>query len=187
MLVMEAGNVEMSDELFEHFINATTEITLKNKEVLIRAGKLETNIYIQKSGIMRACYFDGDNDKTYGFSTPGTVVISYHSYFMRLPAVFQVESCGETVVLKISKTKLDELVRSSNEFAQWLIGIHAAQLFSNEFKTTNIIGDARERYILLVKNRPEIVACVSSRLIASYLGISTVHLSRLKKSLKEYK
>lgn len=185
LLCNEAGGVNMSDELFAQLIDATTEIVLKNKEILIPAGKLDTNIYIQKSGIMRACYFDGTNEKTYGFSVPGTVAMSYHSHFMGLPSVFQIESCGETVVLKLSGSKLDELVKGSIEFDQWLLGIHAHQCFSNEFKITNITGSAKDRLRLLKKNRPEIVANVSSKLIASYLGISPIHLSRLKKSLKE--
>jgi CRP-like cAMP-binding protein len=183
LLQDEAGGVEMSDELFTRLIDATTEIKLKNKEVLIAIGQLDTNVYIQKSGIMRACYLDGGNEYTYGFSAPGTVVISYHSYFMHLPSVFQIESCGKSVVLKISKMKMNEIVKSSNEFAEWLLAIHSAQLFSNEFKIANITGNAKDRYRSYIKNRPEIVAGVPAKLIASYLGISTVHLSRLKKSI----
>jgi hypothetical protein len=41
----------------------------------------------------------------------------------------------------------------------------------------------QERYINLLKERPEIIKRVPQHYIASYLGISTVHLSRLKSVL----
>ncbi len=184
-LICTECRFEMSDELFERFIGCMEEVNLKNKEVLIPYGKLDTNVYIHKSGILRACYFDGENEKTYGFATPGTVTISWHSYFMRRPASFQIEACCETEVLKMPQRKLDELVKSSHEFAQWLLAIQQAQLYSNEFKHVAISGQAKERFLSLIKNRPEIMAKVPSQVIASYLGITPTYLCRLKKSFKE--
>ena len=181
----ESGGVEMSDELFERFMAQTTELTLKNKEPLIPAGKVDTNLYIQKTGILRACYWDGEYEKTYGFALPGTVVVSYHSYFMRRPAFFQIESCGETTVLKISKRQLTELIGSSNEFAKWFIAVQSGQLYLNEFKHAAITGTAKERYLQLIKKRPEIIRRVPSKIIASYLGVTPTYLSYVKKMLRE--
>ncbi len=41
----------------------------------------------------------------------------------------------------------------------------------------------QERYINLLKERPEIIKRVPQHYIASYLGISSVHLSRIKSVL----
>ncbi|WP_448138387.1 hypothetical protein [Sphingobacterium siyangense] len=41
----------------------------------------------------------------------------------------------------------------------------------------------QERYINLLKERPEIIKRVPQHYIASYLGISSVHLSRIKSIL----
>ena len=186
LLYKECG-YKMSDALLERFIGSMTEHHLQNKEVLIPYGKLDTNVYIQKSGILRACYFDGENERTYGFSNPGTVVMSYHGHFMRQPSSFQIESCGECVVLKMSKKELDELIDSSHEFAKWMLAIQAAQLYINEFRHTAISGTAKERYLSLVEKRPEIISFVPSKIIASYLGVTHNHLSYLKKNLREEK
>ncbi len=184
MLFDECG-CKMSDELFARFVDSMTEYRLQNKEVLIPYGKLDTNVYVQKSGILRACYFDGENERTYGFSNPGTVVMSYHGHFMRQPSSFQIESCGESVVLKMSKKELDELIDSSHEFAKWMLAIQSAQLYINEFKHTVVSGTASERYLSLLEKRPEIIANVPSKIVASYLGVTHNHLSYLKKALRE--
>lgn len=176
----------MSDELFERFIGGMTEIHLKNKEVLIPHGKIDTNLYIQKDGLLRAWYMDGESEKTFGFAGPGTVTISHFSHYVNKPAVFQIDSCGETTVLKMTKKQLDELVEGSHEFAKWLLTVRLGQLYTNEFKLTAIAGTAKERYISLLRNRPEILERVSSRIIASYLGVAPPYLSYLKKiSLQE--
>jgi CRP-like cAMP-binding protein len=187
LLQEEAGGMKMSDELFERFIGAMTEIHLKNKEVLVVYDKVDTNLYVLKSGVLRACYFDNGNEKTYGFADPGTMAVSYHSHFWHKPSVFQMESCGESTVLKMTKKQLDELLDSSPEFARWLLGIRAGQLCFNEYKLTAIVGEAKERYRWMLSHRPNVLAVVPSKTMASYLGVTQTHLSRLKKSIAQEK
>jgi CRP-like cAMP-binding protein len=184
LLENEAGGVKLSDELFERIVGTTTEIDLKDKEVLIPYGKVDPNLYVQKDGMLRAFYLDNGTEKTYGFSSPGTIVISYHSMFSREPSVFQIESCGETTLLKMTKKQVDELLDSSLEFAKWLLMTQLHQLYDNEWKTTAVIGSAKDRYLWIFKNRPEYIKRVSSRVMASYLGIAQEHLYRLKKTIK---
>lgn len=174
---------KMPDDLMDRFLATATEVRLKNREALIAYGKLDTNLYVQKSGAVRVCYFDGEKEKTFGFSAPGTVIISYHSHVMRQPSFFQFESCGESVVLKIAKEEVDRMVVDSHEFAQWMLAMSLTQLYTNEFHHSVINGLAKERYLALVKNRPELIAHVPLKIIASYLGVTPNYLSRLKKTL----
>lgn len=174
---------EISDELFDWFIGQMEEVHLKDKDILIPYGKIDTNLYIQKSGVMRNCYFDGEVEKIYGFSLIGGPLISYISHFMGLPSVFQAVSCGESVVLRMSKQRLEELKRSSHEFTLWLLELYAMQSCATELKLTTVTGEAIDRYRWMLENRPEIVARVSSKIMASYLGITHTYLSHLKRDL----
>jgi CRP-like cAMP-binding protein len=172
----------MSDELYDCFAGKMTEVRLKNKEALIRYGKLDTNLYIHKSGIIRVCWFDGETEKTYGFSSPGNVIISYHSHFMNKPSYFQFESCSDSVVMKVSKKDVDELVEESSEFAKWMMIAHLSQLYFNELRFSLVNGTAKDSYIELLNMRPHIVAGVPMKIIASYLGVTPNYLSHLKRN-----
>jgi CRP-like cAMP-binding protein len=176
---------KISDELLERFIGRMSEVRLRNREVLIPYGRLDTNLYVQKGGITRYVYFDGQVERTYGFATPGTVMISYHSFYDRQPSFFQLESCGESVVGRISKNDFEEIMSESHEFALWMWSLSLGQLHSNELKVSIINGQARERFMSLVKNRPEIIARVPMNTIASYLGVTPSYLCRLKRQLQE--
>lgn len=186
-LLEERTRRKMSDELFDCFVGAMDEIHLKNKEILIPYGKVDTNLYIQKSGVLRTCYFDGENERTYGFSDPGAPSLSYHSHFMSQPAVFQVVSCGKSVVLKITKKDLNNLIDSSHEFAKWMLALKDIQPYFNEFKFATIPGQVKERYRWMLENRPEVIARVPVKVMASYLGVTDTYLSHLKRDLRRAK
>jgi DNA-directed RNA polymerase specialized sigma subunit len=48
---------------------------------------------------------------------------------------------------------------------------------------SSIRDTPRQRYLNLVKEKPQIVKRVPQHYIASYLGITTVHLSRIKSKI----
>ncbi len=45
----------------------------------------------------------------------------------------------------------------------------------------------RQRYLNLIMDKPQVVQRVPQHYIASYLGVSTVHLSRIKSKLAKQK
>lgn len=179
----EVCDYRMSDEIMDRFLGLATTVCLKNKEPLIPYGKLDNNVYILKDGIIRFAYIDGDREKTFAFSTPGNLIISYHSFYRGVPSFFQFESCGESIVLKVSKAKFDELLAQSDDFKNWILRMSLDQLWSFEMKVSVINGSAKERFVALIENRLDILKIVSNKVIASYIGVNQPYLSRLKKEV----
>lgn len=184
-LLNEECNYRMNDRTMESFIGLMVEMNLKNNEPLIAYGRFDENIYILKEGIMRFAYFDGMKEMTFGFSIPGTVIIQYHSFYNRMPSFFQIESCGRSTVMKVSRSDFDRLANSSEDFLKWMFHLQAAQLWLHEKKLSVVNGTAKERFESLVKNRPEILEKVSSKVVASYIGVTPSSLCRLKRELKK--
>ncbi len=109
--------------------------------------------------------------------------MSYYSLFMHKPAIIQMESCGESVALKMSKKDLDELIDNSNGFARWFVAIQFAQLSIYEFRHAFMDERPEDRYLWTLQNRPEVFERVSSKVLASYVGVTPSHLSYLKRTL----
>lgn len=148
-----------SGKLLDELLAPAESIELKKNEVLIMSGRLDPNVYIVKSGVMRYSYMNGIREVTFAFALPGSVMIAMHSYYAHL-------------------------VSSSHEFAQWALRYAQGQLFYLEKKDSVINGNAKERFISLIHKRPEIIEKVALKHIASYLGITQPYLSLLKKQLK---
>lgn len=183
-LLRAEGTLKPSDEIIDKFLSNMEEITLKPKERLIDHGSINTNIYCIKEGILRLFHIVESREVTFGFATSGTIILSLHSYYMRQPAFIMAENCKtEAKVLKMSKTQFDRMLEESHEFSRWMFNIAMGQLYTCEHKLFLINGTAKERYLAVVRNRPDIIEAVPSNVIASYLGVTPQYLCHLKSEL----
>lgn len=179
----EEAPFKLSEEVMDKFCSLMEEKHLKKRDVMIQCGELNDNIYIVKEGILRRSHMDGDKEVTVAFALTGTVIISYHSFCYHLPAYYQFDACCDSVVMVVSKTKFDQLVAESHEFAMWALNMAYCSLYYYEVKQSVINGTAIDRYRALLKNRPEILEKVSLKIVASYLGVTNAYLSRIRKQL----
>lgn len=175
----------MKDETMDRFLGSMTELELKKGQPLIDYNKLDNNIYVIKEGIIRTAYWDGFNERTFAFALPGTVLIDYYSFCKSIHAFSKLEACCESVVMKVSKAQFVELAARSHDFAQWMMYMSLEELFFHERKREIVNGDARERFEALLSNRPDIIKNVSSRILASYIGITPVYLCKLKRDFAQ--
>lgn len=183
-LLRSECNLNLSDEIIEKFIGASEEIHIKPRKRIIDYGRINSNIYCIIQGIIRIFYVIDGKEVTFGFATPGTIILSPYSYFMNIPAFLIAENCKTTAtVLKMRKENFDRMLTEYSEFSQWMFRIAIGQLFTCEKKLALINGTARERYAAVLKNRPEIIKAVPSNIIASYLGITPQYLCSLKHEL----
>lgn len=183
-LLRVEGTFRPSDEIIDKFLSCMEEITVRPKERLIDHGSINTNVYCIKSGILRLFHIEDSREITFGFATPGTIILSLHSYYMKQPAFIMAENCKkEAKVLRMDKAQFDRLVEESHEFSRWMLNIAIGQLYSCEHKLFLINGSAKERYLAVVRNRPDIIEAVPSNVIASYLGVTPQYLCHLKSEL----
>ena len=65
-----------SGKLLDELLAPAESIELKKNEVLIMSGRLDPNVYIVKSGVMRYSYMNGIREVTFAFALPGSVMIA---------------------------------------------------------------------------------------------------------------
>ena len=176
-----------SDEMVEIFLDSMEdEIEVRPKSRLIDYGRINSDIYCLKKGIIRLFYVQEAKETTFGFATPGTLILSPLSYYLNAPAYLIAETCKTpATLLRMSRETFDMLVGKYDEFARWMLSLSMAQICICERKLSLIHGTALERYEAVLQNRPEILASVTSRVLASYLDITPQHLCRLKKQLRQ--
>ena len=183
LLNLECDRQLTSEQWDELFALATT-LHLKKGEPLICSGDVDPNIYIVKEGVMRGVDFNGDRERTFCFGLPGTIFNSRFSFYKGLPSYYQIEACCPSTVLKITRDDYIALTDRSHSFAIW--ALHYAwweQYLEEDRESTVHNGSAEERYIHMMRTRRTIVEKVSQRILASYLGVSQEHLSRVKSKL----
>ena len=183
-LLKQEGNFNPSDSIIEKFLDVMDEINLKPKERLIDYDRVNTDIYCLMEGIIRLFHVEEHREITFGFATPGTIILSPHAYYMQTPAFLIAENCKTpAAVMRMDKNTFDSMLKDSPEFSQWMFNLAMGQLYTCEHKLCLINGTARDRYLSVLKNRPEIIEAVPGKILASYLGVTPQYLCNLKSEL----
>lgn len=147
-------------------------------------------IYVEK-GCLRTYFNNKGTETTVQFFFEEDGLSSLDSFINNSPSPYTIESIEPSVVYLLPKKYvlqlLDELTHEP-DFLAMFMKITARRLthYSGEF--ISFIRDTpEERYRHLLAQRPYIVQRVSQHYIASYLGVSTVHLSRIKSKVAKGK
>jgi CRP/FNR family transcriptional regulator, anaerobic regulatory protein len=100
------------------------------------------------------------------------------------PSAIEIKALEKSTVFRISKTNIGQLKQTPMGSMLFMIGsendFNGKQKQHLEFLTKT----AEERYLDLQKNRPELLQRIHQKHIASYLGITTQSLSRIRKNMK---
>ena len=100
------------------------------------------------------------------------------------PSPIEIIALEKSSVFRISKEKIEQLKQTPMGNMLFLVGsendFREKQKQHMEFLTKT----AEERYLDLQKNRPELLQRIHQKHIASYLGITTQSLSRIRKKIK---
>jgi CRP-like cAMP-binding protein len=157
------------------------------KTLLLEEGKRSQQYIFIEKGCVRAFLNKDGNDKTVQFFFEQEGLASLESFVNNVPSVISIETIEPSILYLLPKKYVLQLINElSHEpyFAPMVLQMSAQRQthYMNEF--VSFIRDTPEqRYQNLLKKKPKIVQRVPQHYIASYLGVSTVHLSRIKSKL----
>jgi len=164
-------------------------VKFKKGEILFQQGVKSNYLYYIHKGIIRY-FIDNETikNKTYNFRNEGKTLSAYatYNYLDGFKSKLGVECLEDCIVVAIPTDTLQYVVENfqyGDRLGRYLAEIHVLEL-------VDIILDRdcksiMQRYEDLDKKFPNIHQRVSQHYIASYLGTTPVHLSRLKSKRRE--
>ncbi len=174
-------------EYWDRYLPCQKRMEVPAKTILLEEGKKAKHYIFIEKRCLRAFLNNKGKDKTVQFFFENEGLASLESFLKNTPSLLTIETIEPSVLYLMPKADLirmmDELSREP-EFLKIILPISAARQihYMNEF--ISFIRDTpEERYQNLLKERPHIIQRVPQHYIASYLGISRVHLSRIKAAL----
>ncbi|WP_313581855.1 Crp/Fnr family transcriptional regulator [Chishuiella sp.] len=162
-----------------------TEIHFPKNHLIIKADKIEKNIYFIKKGIARTFSFVGENEITFAFGKEGDTIISLKSYIENKKGYENIELLEDCQLFELKTENLQKLFLENIEIANWGRKFAEKELIKAEERLiSRQFGTATDRYIELLKNYPNLIQRIQLNYIASYLGITQVSLSRIRANIK---
>jgi CRP/FNR family transcriptional regulator, anaerobic regulatory protein len=166
------------------FLNILDVQIFKKKAFLLQEGKICTKITFVNSGCMRLFYNIEGAENTIQFFFGDSWYTDYASFLTGQPTIENMQALEETEVVQFEKDDLYKLYDSMPIFEKvGRIFAENAYLSISKLNQMKTNEEPEERYINLLKTRPEIVKHIPQHYIASYLGIKPETLSRIRKRI----
>jgi len=176
------------NEDLEVILSQYERIEFAKNDFFIKEGSTANFYYFIESGFARSYVIDLEgNDISTKFFSSTDIVIDWHSYFLKTKCRENIQAITACVAWKIT---FENFMKLFNIEAFREVG--RTRLVNNYFELKNhsvsIIADpAKDRYLNLLKSKPDIIQNVPLKQIATYLGITDTSLSRIRKEISDNK
>ncbi|GAB3899093.1 Crp/Fnr family transcriptional regulator [Larkinella knui] len=154
-------------------------------DYFLQEGQISPQIGFILKGVFQYFYnHDGDEITTY-IALENNFVVSLGCFLKQIPAKENIRALTDTEVLVISKAQFDALRTQSAAFRQFYIELLEHEIVCIDESRFNLITlTAEERYLKLVAEEPQLLQKVPQQYLASILGITPRHMSRIRKNIR---
>ncbi|MGF1558338.1 MAG: Crp/Fnr family transcriptional regulator [Flavobacteriaceae bacterium] len=179
------GKTDMTKEEKEIAISKFKQVTFEKNSFLLEEGKTANHYWFIQSGFIRSYVTDTEgNDITTNFYSVGDIVIDWPSFFLRNPTRENIQALSDCVCWQLDFETFQELFHGIRNFREQGRTTLVGSYFALKRHSISMIADqAKDRYLKLLKEKPQIVQNVSLKHIATFLGITDTSLSRIRKEI----
>src|ERR1700677_1690378 len=163
------------------FFDRLKKISVAKGEYIIKAGDISNAIFFVNKGLLRTFLQDEDKEIVTDFFFENEFAGTFTSFLAHQVTSLNIQSLEDTEVLEITSEILDS---AYEENPAWLaLGKY---IFEIEFlkkrrrEHSFLRLDARQRYLALIEQYPQIEQRVALRQISSHLRIQPESLSRIR-------
>jgi CRP-like cAMP-binding protein len=140
-------------------------------------------VYFVATGCLQVSHLDQNHKET----TRDIVIENYWcselaSFSEQVPAIESITAIEDSNLLIISRSNFYQLMASVSQFEKFYTQLLEASYAHSVNRINALMGlNATEKVEWLTKTQPHLLDRVSSKMIASYLGITQETYSRLKR------
>jgi CRP-like cAMP-binding protein len=181
----------LDEQHWKDYTNCFKRVVVPAKTVLLKEGEISKKLFLIEKGCIRVWYNNNGKDITLQFFFENNTVSSIESFRKKFPSLVVIETIEPSVLWWIHKKDVDRIIAEITEIAELrdkFINALFERTYSHMKHFFSFMKDTpAQRYLNLIEEKPQIVKRIPQHYIASYLGISAVHLSRIKNKLANKK
>ena len=158
--------------------------TYKKKSIIDQQGTISNAVYYLNKGILSMEYQYGPKVFVRDFIFKDSPALVYPSFYLEEPSSYSIRALTDCDVWELTKENFEIGKRKIPNLE--IIAFKITNLFHQNIEQrfeSMITKTAENRYLELVENHPQIMQSISLKMIASYLGITDVALSRIRSRL----
>ena len=176
--------IDISGDEMAQLIDLCYAESFERRKLISKPGKVTDEVYFINKGIVRVIIADQEgNEHTIHFAPENMFVTDYASFLQKTPSQYYIQAIEDTEVTVLPRAAVEwgyQNLRQGDRLGRLIAEsyfVYHDERIKNMYAMT-----PKERYDSITQVFPDIHNRVPQHMIASYLGVTPVPLSRLKKS-----
>ncbi|MFI2741565.1 Crp/Fnr family transcriptional regulator [Zhouia sp. PK063] len=160
-------------------------INVPKETYIYEAGNFVNELCFLKSGITRVCYYNHKGDEiTKYFIDEFHFTTDANSFLYKMPTTAYVQTVLDCELYAISRNDFEELSNIIISWDKMFLKIITKGMADKVDRISPMLAEtAKERYLNFMERYPNLINRIPLSLIASFLGITTSSLSRIRRSI----
>jgi len=175
--------VSLTDSDAEMISAKFKEIQVPKGRIILSAGQFVPYQYYVQSGCLRTYFLDTyGKEHTIQFAVSDWWISDYTAFFTGAQSILYIECIQNAVIYQISKESMEKLYLEV-PLIETFFRIKMERFFASFQKRTlsDLAMSAKDKYNRFLQTYPQIEQMIKNYHLASYLGITTESLSRIRK------
>ena len=175
---------KVDEKPLDYWLSFYERIELKKGEALVTAGQVVVHFYYLDTGCIYYYKMQDGGAKVLEFYTEDVFFTDLPSYVKGAPSKYFLRATEDTTVYAIKKIYTEKSYDESHQLERFG-RLSMQEAFIKSYSRVERMNSRtnEERYLRLLEKRPGLLQRVPQYLIASYLGLTPVGLSKIRKRL----
>lgn len=157
-------------------------VKLERRAAFLKIGEQKPAVGIVLRGLMKVFYLKNDKPVNIFLIPEQALATNFDMLFNRMPSNQEIDCIEDTELLILDYTQVLQKQKEDHEFCFDIYQIVLRQLLDSLYRIeTFLLLDAAERLDRFFEEQPELAQRVPLNVLASFIGVSEVHVSRIRK------
>jgi CRP-like cAMP-binding protein len=179
--------ITVSEDELNDFLKQAVTKNFKRQDILSRPNSIPNEIFFINKGMIRVLITDNEGvEHTIHFALENQFIADYSNFIQKQTSIYSLQALEETEVVILPRTAIEWGYKNLTDGQKMGRLIAEYYFIYQDDRIKNLyIRTPKQRYDNITNVFPNIHNRVPQHMIASYLGITPIHLSRLKKAFIE--
>ena len=176
--------IELNEKDWKILQSLYIERSFKKGEYLVSRGNVENYINLVIEGSCRVFIIKNGIEYNWALAFENDWISSYESFITNTPSVEYIKALTDMKVYSFNRDSLINFASIDSKFAELERHVINQIIHDKTERLISFVSDTPiERYLKLIKKHPDIIQKASSKVIATFIGVTAESLSRIRKRL----
>jgi CRP-like cAMP-binding protein len=175
--------VSLSEAELESIASRYKRKVVKKNDYLLRQGDTCKDLVFVQKGCLRLYYLKDDIEVSVWFAFSQSSAIEIYSFISEKPSGYFLQAIEDSEVLFLSKAELNKLYQHQPKMHELMRNFWEDVILNLIKRFTALQTDSAEKRYLDLLEKPDYLATIPQKYLASFIGVTPTSLSRIRKQI----